>query len=290
MKKLIALVLVAALVSSCNEDEKFDNPDNSPVEIKLSSGIDEIQTKAPVNSGDSITAQFAASTTNGNYAVNAWGASVRFKASAVPTTGLSFLPQQFYPINGDSIYIKGYYPAGTLSAGIVTFSGPGGANDIMITGQAVGTRAATSPLSFVFTHLLSQLQFRFVAGAGYNPAGKTITRVVIKNQQIATTLNLSTGIVGNIAGNDTITGAYTIAATAGLPTAFAIVAPGVPIILSVTNSDGITYPDITFDTATLLTLAGNSHLITLTFSSKEITASVSVTDWVTGGTGSAGTQ
>lgn len=290
MKKLAFIALVAIVAAGCNEEEKLDSPGNSPVEIKISSGIYEVMTKAPVNSGDSITTQFVASVTNGNYATNAWTATTRFKASSTPSSALSFSPQQYYPIDGTSIYIKGYYPSGSITGNVVTFSGAAGTNDVMVTAQATGTRAAITPLNFVFNHLLAQLQFKFVAGAGYDPTGKTVKSVVVKTQQIPSTLDLNTGTVGYTAGDATITGNYAISVAGSTAADCPMVKPGEVVVLSVTNSDNITYPDISFTTAQLTTLAGNSHLITITFSHKEITATVSVTDWVPGGGGSAGAQ
>lgn len=290
MKRLVSLALMAIVAAGCTEEEKFDCSDNSPVEIKVSSGINEILTKAPVNSGDSITARFVASAVNGDYSTNAWTATVRFKALSTVSAPLSFTPAQYYPINGDSIFIKGFYPDGTISGNSVTFGGAAGTNDVMLTSQTGGTRATASSLNFVFNHLLTQLQFRFIAGTGYDPTGKTVKSVVVKNQQIPSKLNLNTGTIEYTTGSATITGNYGISAAGSDAPDCPMVKPGVLVVLSVTNSDNITYPDITIPADQLTTLAGNSHKITLTFSHKEITATVSVTDWIVGGGGSAGAQ
>lgn len=289
MKKLICMALVAIVVAGCSKEEKFDGPDSgSPVEIKLSPGIYGIETKAPVNSGDSITASFVASVTNNDYTVNAWTATARFKALQATSAALSFSPQQYYPINNSAIYIKGFYPAGTQSGKTVTFNGTPGTDDVMITSQLSGTRANTTPLAFVFNHLLTQLQFIFAAGSGFDPTGKTITGVTVKTQQIPTSLDLNTGNVGYTAGNISISGSYAISQAGTLAADHPMMKPGEAVILSVTSSDGFTYPDITIPSLT--TEAGKAHAITLTLTRKEITATVSVTDWVTGGTGSSTLQ
>lgn len=291
MKKLVFIALAAMIVSSCTKEEDISKPDNnSPVEIKLHPGIFEVQTKAPVNTGDTIIASFAATVTNGDYATNAWSATARFKASATPSSSLSFSPQQYYPVDGSSIYIKGYYPSGTLSGKTVTFGGTAGTNDVMVSNQATGTRAATSALNFVFNHLLAQLQFKFVSGTGYPVSGKSVTSVKIKTQQIPASLDLNSGTLTYTASDVTISGTYPITSAGSVATDYPMIKPGEVIILSVTNSDNVTYPDITFQTSNLLTTAGQSHLITLTFTTKEITATVSVTDWVQGGTGSSTLQ
>lgn len=288
MKKIVSLALIAIVAASCSEEEQFVSPDNSPVEIKLSSGINEVLTKAPVNSGDSITARFVATTTSGDFTTNAWTSTVRFKALATVSDAFSFTPKQYYPINGSNIYIKGFYPDGTISGDSVTFSGAPGTNDVMITPQVSGTRAATAPLDFKFDHLLTQLKFKFVAGSGYDPTGKKVTSVVVKSQQIPSKLSLSSGVVVYTPGSATITGSYDITAAGAVAPDCPMVKAGVPVVLSITNSDNVTYPDITV--ADLTTEVKKSHLITLTFSHKEITATVSVTDWVSGGEGSAGAQ
>lgn len=290
MKKLVSLTLIAIVAASCSEEEKFDCSDDSPVEIKVSSGIKEVKTKAPVNSGDSITARFVASATSANYATSAWTATVRFKALASGSDPLSFTPAQYYPINGNNIYIKGFYPDGTISGNTVTFGGTAGTNDVMITSQVSGSRVNTTPLNFRFDHLLTQLQFKFVAGTGYDATGKTVKSVTVKSQQIPSTLNLNTGTIGYTSGDVAITGNYAISAAGSVAPDCPMVKPGELIVLSVTNSDNVTYPDITIPAEQLTTLTGNSHLITLTFSHREITATVSVTDWVSGGGGSAGAQ
>lgn len=288
MKKLVCIAIVATLVAGCSSDEKFDGPDNGPVEIKFSSGISGITTKAPVNTGDNITASFVASATDGDYSTNAWTAAATFQASVTASTALSFSPAQYYPVNGNTIYIKGYYPAGTIAGNTVTFTGANGTQDVMITGQASGTKTTTQPLAFTFSHLLSQLQFKFVSGTGYDPTGKTVTGVTVKTQKLPATLNLNNGNLTYSDSNVSISGNYTINAGGAIAADRPIVKAGEPVILSVTTSDGVTYPDVTL--ASLTTVAGQSHLITLTFTPKEITITVSVTAWVTGTGGSSSLQ
>lgn len=288
MKKfIIAACVAAAAITSCTEDRDLDNKGNDPVEIKLNAGVSGMTTKAPVNTNDPITAGFAATLTDGNYTTNAWNTTASFTASTTASTAFSFTTKQYYPVTGIPIYIKGFYPAGSVSGNTVTFTGTAGTNDVMITSQASGTKLTASPLAFTFKHLLSQLQFNFVAGTGYDATGKTVTSVVIKSQKTPLTLNLNDSTMTYNTGNVTISGNYGISGGGTLATDYPMVKSGEATVLSVTTSDGTTYPDAT---VSLTTLTGSAHLITLTFTPKEITATAIVTAWATGGTGSSSLQ
>lgn len=287
-KFIIAAFIAATVATGCTEDRNLEGPDNSPVEIKLNAGVFGMQIKAPVNTTDLITAGFAATLTDGNYTPGAWNTTASFAASTSASATFSFTAKQYYPVTGVPIYIKGFYPAGTVSGNTVTFSGIAGTNDVMITSQASGTKLTVAPLAFTFKHLLTQLQFNFVAGTGYDPTGKTVTSVVIKSQKTPLTLNLNDSTMTYATGDVSISGTYAISTGAGTQAAdHPMVKSGEAVVLSVTTSDGTTYPDATIS---LTTLTGYAHLITLTFTPKEITATAIVTAWLTGGTGSSSLQ
>lgn len=288
MKKfIIAACLAAAVVTSCTEERDLDSPDNTPVEIKLNAGVSGMETKAPVNTNDAIIAGFAATVTDGVYTANAWNTTASFTASTSPSTAFSFTAKQYYPVTGVPIYIKGFFPLGTVSGNTVSFSGTVGTNDVMITSQASGTKLTASPLAFTFKHLLTQLQFNFVAGTGYDATGKTVTSVVIKSQKTPLTLNLNDSTMTYAIGDVTISGNYAISAGGTLATDHPMVKSGETTTLSIATSDGTVYPDAI---VSLVTLPGNAHLITLTFTPKEITATAIVTAWAPGGTGSSNLQ
>ncbi len=163
-------------LSGCSsEDDCATNPEpaGDVTEIKLSAGIQGVATRSPVSTNDNITAPFVASATTGDYTTNAWSSTVTFVASPTPTAALYFSPARYYPVDNSPIYIRGYYPAGTLSGKTVTLAGDG-TEDVMLTAQASGTKATAGALSFVFNHLLTQLQFKLVAGAGYPASGVNV--------------------------------------------------------------------------------------------------------------------
>lgn len=290
MKKFMSLAILAALISGCSSDDDCSAPttQESPVEIKLNAGIFDILTRAPVNSGQSITAKFVASATTGDYSTNLWSATGSFTTSTSASSSFSFTPQQYYPTNGNTVYITGYYPVGSLSGNIATFSETDGSNDVMITAEASGSKTTTGALGFTFSHLLTQLQFTFKAGAGFPSTGKTVTSISIKNQQTPATLNINTGAITYNTAGFTLTGSYNIGADPGITaTVFPMVKSGTANVVMDIIADGVTYTNVTVP---LTTETGKAHNITLTFTPKEITATAIVAIWNTGGTGSANIQ
>ena len=290
MKKLMFAVIACAMgLSGCSsEDDCATNPEpaGDVTEIKLSAGIQGVATRSPVSTNDNITAPFVASATTGDYTTNAWSSTVTFVASPTPTAALSFSPARYYPMDNSPIYIRGYYPAGTLSGKTVTLAGDG-TEDVMLTAQASGTKATAGALSFVFNHLLTQLQFKLVAGAGYPASGVNVTSLVIKQQKPPATLDLNTSSLTYTTKDLTLSGTFPILTAGSTINNYPMVKSGEALTVAVTTSDGVTYPE---STISVTTEVGKSHLITLTFTPKEITSSISVTAWQTGGTGSSTLQ
>lgn len=285
MKKLFILVVVAMAVFSCStEKEEYtpvDNNRNSPVEIQLNAGVLDVKTRAPVISGTDISAIFVASKTSNTYTSYQWSDTLDFVANQTPTAALSFTPKRYYAVNGDAIYIKGYFPGGSpaTTSNVVTYAATDGSIDVLLTDEVSGTRTS-GPLNFVFKHKLTQLQFKFVAGSGFPTAVKNVTSLVIKSTQtFPIQLDLNTGNLTYSADPISLTGQNFPITTAGsVISYYPMVAPGAQLKLGITTND-VTYPDAT---VTLNSIAGQSHIITVTFNQAEITTTVSVTDWVNG--------
>lgn len=294
MKKFMFLAILTSLLAGCSSDNDDDcssvPPKESPVEIKLNAGIFDIQTRAPVNTGQSVTAKFVASASTGDYTSNLWNATGTFTAATSASAPFSFTPSQYYPTNGSTVYIKGYYPAGTIAGNTVSFTETDGSNDVMITGEASGSKTTSGALGFTFNHLLTQLQFTFKAGSGFPASGKNVTSISVKNQQTPASLSLADGTVtyNPVGSGFTLTGTYPITGDPGTTaTIYPMVKSGTTSVVLGIIADGVTYPDVT---VTLTTETGKAHNITLTFTPKEITATAIVTAWVTGGTGSSTIQ
>ena len=290
MKKFILITMAATLMAGCSTDEENEcvPPKNeAPVEITVSAGVSSIQTKGPVNTGQSVTANFVASASSGDYSTGLWTATGTFTASSTASAAFSLTPAQYYPTDGSTVYIKGYYPQGTLSGNTVTFSETDGSNDVMISGEASGNKTTGGALVFTFNHLLTQLQFTFKAGAGFPATGKTVTSITIKNQQTPASLNINDGTVSyNPTGAGiTLTGSYAISADPRTTaTVYPMVKSGATSVVMDIVAGGVTYPNVTVN---LNTETGKAHNIILTFTPKGITVSAIVTPWVTGGTGSS---
>ena len=164
MKKFILMTMTATLMAGCSTDEENEctsPPNEYPVEIMASAGVSGIQTRSPINTGQSVTAGFIASASGGDYSTNLWTAAGTFTASTTTSATFSLTPAQYYPADGSTVHIKGYYPQGTLSGNTVTFSETDGSNDVMISGEASGNKTTGGALAFTFNHLLTQLQFTF---------------------------------------------------------------------------------------------------------------------------------
>lgn len=293
MKKFILMTMAATLMAGCSNDEEngcISPPSEDPVEIKVSAGVSGIQTKAPVNTGQSVTANFVASVNGGDYSAALWNATGTFTASSTASAAFSLSPAQYYPVDGSTIHIKGYYPQGTLSGNTVTFSETDGSSDVMISGEASGNKTTSGALAFTFNHLLTQLQFTFKAGAGFPATGRTVTSITLKNQQTPASLNIKDGTVSyNPVGDGiTLTGTYAISADPGTTaTVYPMVKSGATSVVMDIVAGGVTYPNVT---VSLNTETGKAHNIILTFTPKGITASAIITPWITGGTGSSVVQ
>lgn len=293
MKKFILVTMAAALMTGCSTDEENEclSPQNeNPVEIKVSAGVSGIQTKGPVNTGQTLTAGFVASAGSGDYSTRLWNAAGTFVASTTASAAFSLTPMQYYSVDGSAVYVKGYYPQGTLSGNTVTFSETDGSNDVMISGEVSGNKTTGGALAFTFNHLLTQLQFTFKAGAGFPATGKSVTSITIKNQQTPASLNINDGTVSyNPVGDGiTLTGSYAISADPGTTaTVYPMVKSGATSVVMDIVAGGVTYPNVTVN---LNTETGKAHNIILTFTPKGITVSAIVTPWVTGGAGSSVVQ
>ena len=281
------MAMTAALFAGCSSDDEqtVNPPSEAPVEIKANAGVSGIQTRNPINNGDNVVGQFVASATTSNYTSNAWTATGTF-AAAGTATAFSFSPAQYYPVDGSAIFIKGYYPAGTIAGNIVTFDTFDGTKDVMLSNEVTGTKAAAATtLAFTFSHLLSQLQFNLVAASGYDVT-KTVTSIVIRSQTTAKTLDVNTGILtANTPASDiTLTGPFAISTSGTVAAKHPMVISGATsLVVSVTTSDNVTYPDMPI---TVTTEAGKAHQLTLTFTPKGITVTAAVTPWATGTAGS----
>jgi len=99
MKKFILMTMTATLMAGCSTDEENEctsPPNEYPVEIMASAGVSGIQTRGPINTGQSVTAGFIASASGGDYSTNLWTAAGTFTASTTASATFSLTPAQYY--------------------------------------------------------------------------------------------------------------------------------------------------------------------------------------------------
>lgn len=101
MKKFILMTMTTTLMAGCSTDEENEctsPPNEYPVEIMASAGVSGIQTRSPINTGQSVTAGFIASASGGDYSTNLWTAAGTFTASTTTSATFSLTPRNTTPL------------------------------------------------------------------------------------------------------------------------------------------------------------------------------------------------
>ena len=122
----------------------------TPVPIHLYTGI---RTRAIVDVFDGTPVNIAAGNTAGQYS-DSW-------EGEATDNEIILSPERYYPVDGSSVYLRGYYPAAPLNNGKVEYTLTG-QEDLMLSVEQNGSiaeqfDAVKTPLTY--RHLLSQLNF-----------------------------------------------------------------------------------------------------------------------------------
>lgn len=288
--------LLAAVMSSCSSSEEGGIQTS---EIKVGATVSGAITKAPVVTGDSFTAAitaFEGTTTPSSWtAAPAWQNSITLVAAETATgTSVPLNVSKVYPTTGN-VYMAAWHPNIASVSGVVTFQQTG-TEDVMYGGIVSGSK--TVPVgAFSFTHALTQLNFQVQASDGYltaNP-GKKITKIEVIGASYPKTMTIADGAI-----------AYEAAANLSVPgvtvteLAKEVTKIGEPFMIQaldgvkvkVTYEGGTTSQDIEImdasTQASLNALAGNSHLITLSFLKTgeiAIEGTATVAPWQVGASG-----
>lgn len=284
-----------AALTGCNEKPNGDILNNDPVAIKLSAGIT-ATTKAPVTGAAFATADDVFRVTAyESAAVPSDFTTAHFANEAVNSNGgtVSFVNTQYYPVKKDA---KLVLFANTIEDADVFTAGSGataptvlytitGQEDIMAA-QITNGIPKTEIAAFQFEHKLKQVSFKVKSVTGFPT---DVTSVVIKNANTKATLDITTGILSSWGTPGNLTAFSGIKAIDKVESGeFGVVMfePGVTFNVDVV-AGGETYnTDITLagDNAGN---AGYSNVVTLTFNAKELTSTAAITEWKTGGKGSA---
>lgn len=301
--KPLCLLLAAASLCACSKSESGEQLPGGEAAIRLSAGLlsASVQSKAPINSGDTFTPAVAGweSSAAASYtAAPTWKTTTSEITASTTAQAVTLTDQQVY--NADKTvktYMKAWYPQGTLTNGTVTFTADDsykgdGTDDVLLAGELSGDKSDRENKVLAFEHLTTQLKFVVKAGTGLAEDTK-LTKIELKGVDVPGGIDLATDALTGTAKETLsvpdIDGSLVIGTTetgdpAGSP--LMIVPPtGNTVTLKVTTSvaefDNI---EATIDTDEKFE-AGKAYTITLTFGQKNIELSATLAEW-SAGTGS----
>lgn len=294
MKRLMISMLAMAAMVSCSTEEVIDNAGNNgkeKVEITPSAGVSAITSKAPITAWANTPVNFAFGSATETY-TGIWNAQIASdKKITFRNTGDDANEPKYYESNGTSTFLIGYHPKGTLTGNKVDFT-IDGLKDIMATQELSGNKTTPIAGNFLFNHLLTQLKFKLVQGAGF-PDDATVTKIEVVGSKTSASLDLTNptdldftaGVVGNITVSDSFT--EQAPTVAGVENGIVMVQPGVALKLNVT-AGGIEYNNIeVIIDGDATAVKSKAYTITLTFSKKELDANGVIGEWTEGaGSGS----
>lgn len=287
---------LAVVMSACSSSEEGGI---QTTEIKVGAIVSGAITKAPVVTGDMFTAAITAF--EGSGTPSAWTVTPAWQNSftlvAAETAAGTSVPlnvTKVYPATGN-VYMAAWHPEITSTSGVVTFLQTG-MEDVMYGGIVSGSKTVPAG-AFSFTHALTQLNFQVQASDGYlttNP-GKKISQIEVIGAAYPKTMTIADGVVTyETVANLPVPGVTVTELTKevtkiGEP--FMVKAlDGVKV--KVTYEGGTTSSEINImDASTkalLNALAGNSHLITLSFLKTgeiAIEGTATVAPWQVGASG-----
>ncbi|WP_278632056.1 fimbrillin family protein [Parabacteroides goldsteinii] len=207
---MISIAATVAAMTACTSEsdpiKDIQGPKNDKVEIKLTAGVANVETKAsPVK--DAAPTEFADGTNiqlirwdhEGTLADLTWGTDTYTKVSATASgTAIDFISPQYYNEDGKSTSFIGFYPAltegsVTLSDGTVQFTGLNGQTDILSAELVnVGSQASVETGAEIkFKHMLSQIKFKLSGTSAADETFGKIKKISLSN--IATNLNMTLG-------------------------------------------------------------------------------------------------
>ena len=213
---------LSLLSASCSKDPAAEPASGERVQIVpavwVAPGV-EAETKSPADGSTSLTLQFLRADES---AAGSYGAYAATVLPAARTAGsgaqaLAFSTVQYYATTGLKTKLVGWYPAGTLSGGVMTWTF-NGTQDIMTAPKQEGS-ALSAMQAFTFSHRLSQLQFfPYYDKADAASVWGKVTAVKVTGQRATCTFTPasaeSTGAVAFSGGTTTFTVAGASSATA----------------------------------------------------------------------------
>lgn len=291
------MIAIAAMASCTTTSEDEFDP-NAPVEINFGASIQSLS-RAALSTGSAFNAYVVRQDVE--EATKPTFIDLKPISANVDTDGKVNIATQYYDATNKKSYFIGFTADKTTAANTgaatatVEYTGIDGQTDIMATDTIpAGKKSATKPVALAYKHLLSQLQFKFVAGTNF-PTGVKVSSLKINKVKNAATLTL--GDTPALAFTGDATNVYTVITngtyeitTVGTPaTETVLVEAGLPSFEIEIVAGGITYTSTI--TVTDGTLASSAHLITLTFLPSNVSfGNATIGEWKTGSTGSGNVQ
>ena len=295
MKKYIFLAVSALLFVACSNDGEIDNWNG---EIRLCTTT-QLQTRA---TQELQSTQFDAGEEvdifiNENVSSSGYYYPQPIEYTADGKGGLNtYMDTPRYPTSGNDVNIFGVYPAG-IAFDIyadVDFSvkvdqstdANYNASDLMIGAAANPVSRQAGSVAVTFSHMLSKININVEIGTGLTADSLANATVSILNTLPSTTFNIKNGIIGEASGGQ---GAAVFDITAGTLSANAMNHSA--IIVPQEMEEATEFIQIVLESGTKLTYilpsnttftSGNVYTYNLTANRYEITATTSITNWVTG--------
>lgn len=311
----IAATLAAMTACTSEGDPIDEGTKDTPVEIKMSAKVLNIETRAtgPINDVNTAIEGIGFIRKDANPSESNtidWTTNpVEYSANIAARGVITFNPVPYYPADKETnAYMIGYHPKGTITSGAVEYT-INGNTDIMYAEKVNGNKENTAALTPEFNHLLSQLVLKITGGATESDAKAaaeawgTISSISVKSIQPKYSLLLSTGVLSPVSEGNTATNIDFAEPTTGFPVistttaeaGYCMIPPQNSKITLVVTTDKtskdveITIPAGTGENARPAdtTIAGEAYTVTLTFKANEIKSEASVIPWkkVDGGTG-----
>lgn len=208
MKTLVLSIIsiaatVAAMTACTSESDEINNVVEAKVPIELNAGVMEITTKAVIEKGEAFDAKVLASSKSKDYSTNnlLWTTENAGNISVGTDDAVAFNPIQYYPADGDAIYMIGIAPrpTETINNGTINYTITG-EEDIMFASEISGSKNDKADKALAFKHLLTQLKIKVVAeNQEAIDAWGTITSIEVVDPATVLTLNLKDGTIAEAA-------------------------------------------------------------------------------------------
>lgn len=185
IKFIIALLGFPILFSGCLERELEERPS---VPVRLYTGIQERGTpsRGLVDAFDGTPVAVACGSASGAY--------TEYWEGVATANEIILTPERYYPYDGSSIFVRGYYPPATLQNGVLRYKLTG-QEDLMLSAECSGSLATpftpTDGELLEYRHLLMQLNFNLRLEG--DATSFSVRQMTLEGLTSNVTLDLATG-------------------------------------------------------------------------------------------------